>query len=463
MSKRLGLLFAIVGATLLACTGVVMAQGNSKEESTKPSSPSKQAAEVSPVIPDSYIVVLKDDSSGQASAQGGEQKKKEAQQVADDLSQQGKVKEITQTYGSALKGFAGKIPEDKLDEVRSDPRVEFVTEDREVKATAQSLPTGVNRVDADLSSAQAGNGSGTTNVDIAIIDTGIYTKHADLNVAGGKDCANDGKSTYSDDNGHGTHVAGTAAAKDDSAGVVGTAPGARLWAVKVLAANGSGSFSDVICGVDWVTQNASTIEVANMSLGAQVTNSGNADDGNCGNTNNDALHRAICNSVNTGKVTYVVAAGNDGSNVNNYVPASYDEPLTVTALADYNGQPNGGASDTCFQDGADDDDFAFFSNFAGPGSPDLSHMIGAPGVCITSTWKGSKKKKKGTYKTISGTSMASPHVTGAAALYKSTHPTDTPSTVKTFMRASANSEAVGAGHTDVFGLDPEPVLQMDNY
>src|SRR5215207_8568292 len=386
--RRTILVLTLVGAMLLACAGVVLAQANTADkERTKPASPSKQSAEEALIIPDSYIVVLKDDSPRQASTQGSD-KKQEAEQVADDLAQQSKVKKVNHTYGSALKGFAAEIPEDKVDEVRSDPRVKFVSPDREVKASAQTLPTGVNRVDADLSSAAAGNGSGATDVDIAIIDTGIYTKHSDLNIAGGKDCSTDGKNTFSDDYGHGTHVAGSAAAKDNTAGVVGTAPGARLWAVKVLKANGSGSVSDIICGVDWVTENASTIEVANMSLGGPVTTNGTADDGNCGNSNFDALHQAICNSVNNGKVTYVVAAGNDGENVNNYIPASYNEVLTVSALADYNGQPGGGASNTCNQDPAQDDDFAFFSNFAGPGSPDLAHMIAAPGVCIKSTWKG---------------------------------------------------------------------------
>jgi subtilisin len=406
-------------------------------------------------------VVLKDDSPGQASVAQGANKKQEAEQVANELSQKDKVKEITQTYGSALKGFAAKIPEDKVEEVRSDPRVEFVAEDREVQASAQTLPTGVDRVDADQSSAVAGDGSGATDADIAIIDTGIYSKHSDLNVAGGKaggkDCARDHKSTFSDDNGHGTHVAGTAAAKDNSAGVVGTAPGACLWAVKVLDASGRGKTSWVVCGIDWVTKTANTIEVANMSLGGS-----GKDDGACGHTNEDPMHEAICNSVNAG-VTYVVAAGNEGEDVKNHVPAAYNEVLTVTAIADYNGRPDEEARNTCKQDSAADDHFASFSNFADSSSPDKEHMIGAPGVCITSTWKGSKKKKKGTYKTISGTSMASPHAAGAAALYKSTHPTATPSEVKKFMLEPANSEAVGQGHTGNSGQHPEPVLQMDNY
>jgi subtilisin family serine protease len=280
----------------------------------------------------------------------------------------------------------------------------------------------------------------------------VFYKHSDLNRVGGEDCSVDGKNTFSDDNGHGTHVAGIASAKDNAGGVVGTAPGARLWAVKVLDASRGGSFSDVICGVDWVTQNASTIEVANMSLGGVV--GPGADDNNCGNSNDDPLHRAICRSVAAG-VTYVVAAGNSGGDASQEVPAAYNEVITVSALADFNGQPGGGAPSTCRQEL--DDDFAFFSNFGS----DVD--VGAPGVCIRSTWKGSARLPNGTYRTISGTSMASPHVAGAASLYKSTHPSASPSQVKAFMIAPSNSEAKGIGHADMFNLHPEPVLQTENF
>ncbi len=163
---------------------------------------------------------------------------------------------------------------------------------------------------------------------------------------------------------------------------------------------------------------ASTIQIANMSLSGLV--GPGADDNNyCGNTNDDALHRAICNSVAAG-VTYVVAAGNSSGDASQEVPAAYDEVITVSALADYDGRPFEGAANTCNRDPQIDDDFAFFSNFG----PDVD--IGAPGVCIRSTWKGSGRHPNGTYNTISGTSMASPHVAGAATLYKSTHPSAFP-------------------------------------
>ena len=352
--------------------------------------------------------------------------------------------------------------------MRSDPRVEFVAEDQVVHASAQTVPTGIRRTDADLdtNSVDAGNGSGAVGVDITVLDAGIYTKHPDLTIAGGKDCSRDGKKTFSNDNGHGSHVAGTAAAEDNAGGGVGTAPGARLWAVKVLKANGFVSLSDIICGIDWVTLNADTIEVANMTLGAPAQNSSRswyaADDGNCVRTRDltaaDAEHQAICDSVDAG-VTYVVAAGNAGDDSSWYYPAAFNEVITVSALANYDGEPFGLGDNTCNQDEATDDDFAFFSNYG----TDVD--IGAPGVCIKSTWKGVKKGKRIVpgYKTISGTSMASPHVAGAAAVHVANNSSATPAEVRPFVTAPANTEAEGNGHEDTLGFNPEPVLQTDNY
>lgn len=197
-------------------------------------------------------------------------------------------------------------------------------------------PTGIDRVEADNSSTNAGNGGGAVDEDIAILDTGI-AKHPDLNIAGGRNCVGRDSSDYSDGNGHGTHVAGTAAAKDNDRGVVGVAPGARLWAVRVLNDNGSGRFASVICGIDWVT-GKDTIEVANMSLSATVPGT---DDGECGWVGDDAsaaMHQAICNSVAAG-VFYAVAAGNDSKEFATDVPAAFDEVLTVTAMSDFNGEP----------------------------------------------------------------------------------------------------------------------------
>ena len=337
---------------------------------------------------------------------------------------------VSQHYEHALKGYAATIPNARLGDIRRDPRVAFVSEDRPVQAVGQTLPTGINRIDGELSSHIASN---SWNIAVAVIDTGSGP-HADLNIAGGKNCTGGSPKSFGDGNGHGTHVAGTIGAINNTSGVVGGAPGIPIYSVRVLNSQGSGTWSTVICGIEWVTANAASlkIKVANMSLGG-----GGADDGNCGNSNNDALHKAICASVAKG-VTYTVAAGNDNLDFAGFVPAAYDEVLTVTALADFNGQPGGGAAATC-RPGADDM-AADFSNFTAPGSADQGHTIAAPGVCIFSTWKG------GGYNTISGTSMASPHAAGAAALCIGTGKcTGTPAAVIDRLRLDASVQPFGYG------------------
>jgi subtilisin len=328
----------------------------------------------------SYIVVLKDSVPN-------------VQAVAADHSRRHGVSP-EHVYQHAIKGYSAVIPAQRLAAIQADQDVAFISEDRPVQAVAQTTPTGIHRIKAD-----AGTFVSNWNGAVAVIDTGSGP-HADLNIAGGFNCST-GKS-FDDGNGHGTHVAGTIAAKANTEGVIGVAPGARIYSVRVLNNAGSGTFSSIVCGIDWVTANAASkgIKVANMSLGGA-----GADDGNCGNTNNDALHRAICTSVAAG-ITYVVAAGNDNVNLAGFVPAAYNEVLTVTAAADFNGLQGGGAAATCRADV--DETAADFSNFTTPGSSDVGHTIAAPGVCILSSWKG------GGYSTISGTSMASPHVAGTA-------------------------------------------------
>ncbi len=318
-------------------------------------------------------------------------------------------------YHHALKGFSATVPGQRLKNLQDDPDVKSVTADefvflvsKEVRgpkdpATGkggkggggtqppQVLPTGVDRVNADLNSLASINGvDQRVNVDVAILDTGIDKGHADLNVAGGVNFAAGNPKSYSDGNGHGTHVAGTVAALDNASGVVGVAPGARLWAVRVLDNNGSGFLSDVIAGIDWVTAKADVIDVANMSLGWTESN-----------PDLSPAHEAIRNSVAKG-VVYVVAAGNDSKDASSFSPATYNEVITVSAVADSDGLGGGFGSATSY--GADDT-FATFSNFGA--DVDLA----APGVDILSTLPG------GGYGTKSGTSMASPHVTGVAALY----------------------------------------------
>ena len=337
--------------------------------------------------------------------------------------------DVGHTYGSALNGFSAELSPAALAAIKSDSRVAFVSPDREVKVVAQTLPTGIDRIDGDLSSTLSGNGSGSVNVNVAVVDTGIDNSHPDLNVVGGRGCAPG--VGFNDGNGHGSHVAGTIAAKDDANGVVGIVPGARLYAVKVLTDAGVGLTSDIVCGIDWVTSTrtdgdpSNNIAVANMSLGG-----GGSDDGNCGRSNGDAEHLAICNSVAAG-VTYVVAAGNDGVDYRSSTPAAYDEVLTVTAVADYNGTPGGGGASTCRT--GTDDQYASFSNFATLAA-DQNHTIAAPGVCINSTYM------LGMYNTLSGTSMASPHVAGTAALCIATGAcTGTPAQVISKLRSDAQA------------------------
>ncbi len=374
-----------------------------------PATAEPPAAESGP-IPGAWIVTL-DEGTTPARVAGEHARQHGAQ--------------VDHLYQYALKGYAARMSEQAASRVAQDPRVRSVQPDRVVTAFAQTIPTGINRIDGELSSTVSGNGSGDVNVDVAVIDTGI-AKHPDLNVVGGKNCSR-GKS-YDDGNGHGTHVAGTIAAKDDGNGVVGVAPGARLWAVRVLDNRGSGTWSAVICGVDWVTQNAGTIEIANMSLGG-----GGSEPAASGCSTGDSLHDAICRSVLNG-VTYAVAAGNSSADAAKFVPAAYDEVITVSALADFNGTSGGGAAATCRADV--DDTFADFSNHGS----DVDLI--APGVCIKSTWKG------GGYNTISGTSMASPHVAGAAALYKASNPGAAPATVQTALQSAGNFDWFSADDRD---------------
>ncbi len=290
-------------------------------------------------------------------------------------------------YSAALNGFAGAFPDARIWALLQDSQVDWVEEDQVVTIGAQTLPFGIDRIDAEQNASviAARNAMLGVNVDIAVIDTGINLTHPELNVFKNVSFVT-GTRTGNDDHGHGSHVAGIAAARANTVGVVGVAPGARLWAVKVLNKNGSGTMSNVIKGVDYVTANAASIEVANMSLGGG---------------NSDALKLAIFNSAAKG-VVYAVAAGNSAVDAANSSPANSPAVLCVSAIVDTNGIPGGSGPSTSY--GADDT-FASFSNFGAVVD------IAAPGVNVYSTYKG------GGYATMSGTSMASPHVAGAVGLY----------------------------------------------
>lgn len=319
--------------------------------------------------------------------------------IAADLARRtgGRVEFV---YRFALKGALMSVPASAIADIERSPWVEAVEEDAVVELYEQSLPTGIQRIFApgnanlDIDNTD----DKRVDVDVAVIDTGVDFQHPDLNVAGGVDCTGGGlfRSTCveggDDDHFHGTHVAGIIGALDNNAGVVGVAPGARIWAVKVLNNKGRALVSWIVAGIDWVADHANTIEVANMSFG--------------GLGNSRAQFNAIQGAVNRG-VAFAAAAGNSDANAGNFSPARFNNVLTVSALADFNGQPGGGAASTCRAD--QDDTLADFSNWGS------AVDVAAPGVCILSTYP----MEQGGYGTISGTSMASPHAAGALALLAS--------------------------------------------
>ncbi|TWT83445.1 Subtilisin E precursor [Planctomycetes bacterium CA13] len=330
---------------------------------------------------------------------------------------------LAHVFEHTVHGFAAELSSEALHLLRDDPQVKRIEADLPMEAFYQLLPTGVDRIQADLNSTAKIDGSDDfLDVDIAIIDSGIDSDHPDLNVVGGFNSILGTSTGWDDDNGHGTHVAGIAAAVDNGIGVVGVAPGARLWAVKVLDSNANGYVSDIIKGIDWVTENANTIEVANMSLGGLGVS--------------QTYHDAIKASVKAG-VVYVAASGNSYRDIigrdfefgtsDDTIPAVYPEVAAISAIADTDGQPGGFGSNTNYGGYADDTyaDFSNYSNDEGPASgyqswyddnnyvtsPGLGIDLMMPGVDIYSTYND------GGYAVGSGTSMAAPHAAGLAALY----------------------------------------------
>lgn len=329
----------------------------------------------------------------------------------------------THRFGHLVRGFAATFTASQRAALLDDPRVAAVVPDVPVHATgdpyapnANEVQPGIRRVGADANTDRSGT---SLDVDIAVLDTGIQPDNAELNVAGGYNCTDPSQSEAQRTDpsnwrdsagfGHGTHVAGIAAALQNGRGVAGVAQGARLWAIKVLDDNGNGYWSWVICGLDRVAQmrdasdpDVPRIEVVNMSLAASGW-----DDGNCGLGNADLLHQAICRLADEG-VTIVAAAGNAGRDAAGYVPAAYDEVITVSAMADWNGQPAGTSPGSppadCTRDYSDDS-FAGFSNYGA----DVDLI--APGTCVLSLLPIDELGL------MTGTSMASPHVAGGAALY----------------------------------------------
>ncbi|RME13682.1 MAG: peptidase S8 [Ardenticatenia bacterium] len=389
------------------------------------------------VIPNSFIVILN--------------AREDAERVADEM-QRVHALHVGHVYRHAVRGFAVTMSPERAEALKRDPRVKavlpnqtFVLEGKPCRLNCggggsstdsgpQTVPPGIARIGATVSSVVAGDGTGMVDVDVAVIDSGIDVDHPDLNVVGGYNCLGGPKRQFDDGYGHGTHVAGIIGARDNGFGVVGVAPGARLWAIKVFNDLGYGTSDSLLCGVDWVAAHAGRIDVANMSM------SGIGEEGTCTDA---GLHEAICNAVAAG-VTFVVAAGNFAADAGNYIPARYDEVITVSAIADYDGKPGGlGTSADCT---TPDDGWAAFSDYGA--DVDLT----APGVCVYSTYKD------GGYALMSGTSMAAPHVAGAAALYRATHPYASPADVQAALVASGTYDWTG----DPDGMQ-EPLVNVSGY
>jgi subtilisin family serine protease len=343
--RRVTALLAAVGAMLLLYASGVLAQ----------------EAPGSAGGADRYIVVLNEGVSDPG-------------QTASAMSRRYDL-QVGFVYRHALKGFSATIPNGQVTEARADGRVAYLERDGTMRAFAQALPWGIDKIDADTSSTGAGDGSGAiANVNAYVIDTGIDTAHADLSVVGHVNFAG---GPNKDCHGHGTHVAGTVAAEDNATDVVGVAPGTPLTGVKVLGCGGTGSTSGVIKGVDWVTANAAKPAIANMSLG-----------GGASKALDDAVRRSAASSV-----FYSVAAGNDGADACTGSPAragagTNNGIATVAATNKSDGETSWSNYGSCVD-------------------------IWAPGANILSTRKG------GGTTTMSGTSMAAPHVGGGGALYLS--------------------------------------------
>jgi subtilisin len=351
-------------------------------------------------------------------------------------------------------GFAADLTNRQVTRLRADPAVESVEVDgvfasipdsssAPLDQPAQAVKAAVRRVGAlESPTAKIDGIDERIKVDIAILDGGIDPEHPDLNVAGGFNCLGGKKQDWDDRDGHGTMVGGFAAAIDNSIGVVGVAPGARLWAIRVADPDGNISDSALLCGLNWVIEHADKIEVANMSLAGDDN-----DLAPCGTSATPPIHEAICEMVGRG-VTAVAAAGNYSMDAATFTPAAYPEVIAVSAMADFDGQPGGLAAipNVCQFESEEqlDDHFAWFSNYGAP--VDLA----APGVCVTSTFPGSQ------YAFSDGTSFSTPFVAGAAALYISTHPNAKPAKVREVLVARAEPGPI-PGDPDTH---PEGVLNV---
>ncbi|MGW6558971.1 S8 family serine peptidase [Streptomyces hydrogenans] len=335
---------------------------------------------------------------------------------------------IKRTYTSAVNGYAIELSEAQARKLAADPAVKSVVQNRvfTIDGTQPSPPSwGLDRIDQKalpLNQSYTYPDSAGQGVTAYIIDTGVRISHSDFGgrASNGYD-AIDNDNTAQDGHGHGTHVAGTVAGSS-----YGVAKKAKIVGVRVLDNSGSGTTDQVVAGIDWVTRNAVKPAVANMSLGGGV---------------DTVLDQAVRNSIAAG-ITYAVAAGNDSSNASNYSPARVTEAITVGSTTSSDARSS-------------------FSNYG------TVLDIFAPGSSITSSWNSSDTATN----TISGTSMATPHVAGAAAVWLGANPTATPAQVSTALTTAATPNVVtspGTGSPNKLlfvgggGTTPPPGPKFEN-
>ncbi|MFJ7076721.1 S8 family peptidase [Streptomyces sp. NPDC098781] len=338
-------------------------------------------------VKDSYIVTLKKSAGLKAASSAGK----------------GLVKQyggaVDKTFGTALNGYTATLSAAEARRLAADPAVASVEQNQRVRladTTQSSAPWGLDRIDQTalpLSGTYTYPDSAGSGVTVYVIDTGVRITHTQISgrASYGYDAV-DGDTTASDGNGHGTHVATTVAGS-----TYGVAKKANIVAVRVLDNSGSGTTAGVIAGIDWVTANHSGPSVANMSLGGSASTS---------------LDTAVANSIASG-VTYAVAAGNSAANASSYSPARVSTAITVGATTSSDAR-------------------ASYSNYGSVLD------IFAPGSSITAGWYTSDTATN----TISGTSMATPHVAGAAAVYLANHTSATPATVASALTSGATTNVV---------------------
>lgn len=393
MFKKVYRIIVAISLLVFIFSASMPAQGLQKGPGDPPQPPGPQGDGPAPIfglddpsaIPGQYIVVFKKGTAPglvQAAAQQAER----SQGVA-----------VLFIYATAVNGFAATLPAEALNGILNNPNVAYVEADMSITLDATQSPAtwGLDRIDQrnlPLSNSYTYNYTGT-GVNAYIIDTGIRASHSEFGgrARSGYTAISDGNGT-NDCNGHGTHVSGTVGGS-----TYGVAKGVTLWAVRVLNCSGSGSTSGVIAGVDWVTQNHTNPAVANMSLGG---------------SRSTTLDNAVSNSINSG-VTYAIAAGNSNANACNYSPAAVAAALTVGATTSTDARASYSNYGTCLD-------------------------LFAPGSSITSAWYTSDSATN----TISGTSMATPHVAGAAALYLQANPSASPASVHSALINSATTNVV---------------------